>query len=215
MNHQETVAHICGYLHVEPEDVVNIYPYGSRVYGTASETSDLDYVIVFKEHLKPTLADLPGVFFFDYVALSESEFEDRILAHDNSALECLWLPSEGIVKHSKDFRSSFVLDLPTLRQAIASKASNSFVKAKKKLTVEKDLNPYIAKKSLFHSLRILIFGMQIASYGRIINYAAANRFWYKIRDTKSDRWEDFKTEWQPIYNRLSTTFRVLAPKEVE
>lgn len=203
---------ICRTLGIFPDDLVAVFSYGSKVYGTASERSDDDYILVLKDTSLRKVEDLPVSEHFDHTAYTVSQFEEKILAHEVSALECLWL-RPGLRLDLRHFSDVFVLDLPTLRQSFSSKASNSFVKAKKKFTVEKDRDPYIAKKSLFHSLRILVFGMQIASYGRIINYAAANRFWYKIKENKSERWEDYKAEWQPLYNRLSSTFRILAPKE--
>jgi hypothetical protein len=59
------------------------------------------------------------------------------------------------------------------------KAGNSFAKAGKKLDVEKE--HYKGKKSLFHSLRILMFGIQIAKAGRITNYGEANDLWKEIK----------------------------------
>lgn len=223
-------------LNVSGTDTLNIYPYGSKVYGTATEKSDDDFIIVMTDEgfantydlrviygvveAKDGTAKTAGIrcsdgvgYVFDGTIYSKSAFEEKILAHEVSVLECLWLPPGTAVKNEHDFSKDFILDLPTLRESFSSKASNSFVKAKKKFTVEKDRSPYLAKKSLFHSLRILVFGMQIASYGRIINYSAANRFWYKINRNPSERWEDYKAEWQPIYNRLSSAFRLLAPKE--
>ena len=88
------------------------------------------------------------------------------------------------------------------------------MKAKKKLIVEKDYDPYIGKKSLFHSLRIILFGIQIAQYGKIINYEEAN-IYYDIVKSEIIEWEYFKKKYQPIYNNLKTEFRKLAEKKRE
>ena len=44
---ENRVNEIINSLKIE-EDILAIYPYGSRVYGTASEVSDYDYIIVTK-----------------------------------------------------------------------------------------------------------------------------------------------------------------------
>ena len=48
--------------------------------------------------------------------------------------------------------------------------------------IKKDKNIYIAKKSLFHSFRIIDFGTQIAKNGRITDYGSTNHIWFEIRD---------------------------------
>ncbi|KAL9646506.1 hypothetical protein ABK040_006565 [Willaertia magna] len=64
------------------------------------------------------------------------------------------------------------------RKPISAKSNNSFVKAKKKIIVEKELK--IGLKSLFHSLRILHFGIQIAKHGKIINFEEATELYKDI-----------------------------------
>ena len=104
------------------------------------------------------------------------------------------------------------MNLPQLRHAISSKSSNSWVKAKKKFIVEEDFNPYIGKKSAFHSLRILNFGTQIAKYQRILNYSSANNYFDDIMNLNS--WDDINHQFKSVYNSLSTEFKLVAPKEI-
>jgi len=180
-----------------------VFPYGSRVYGTNSETSDYDYIIVSSIGYDPPK---PNITYY-----SKKEFQDKINEHEISALECIFLPGEYYQEISKQF--TFELDLPKLRSSISSKASNSWVKAKKKFTIEKDKDIYIGKKSLFHSLRIIDFGIQIARYKKIVDYSCTNDIWFEIRDNPSEDYNDYKTKYQPIYNSKMTEFRKLAPKE--
>ncbi|MNR15785.1 hypothetical protein D3C85_1323410 [compost metagenome] len=79
--------------------------------------------------------------------------------------------------------------------------------------MEKDYNPYIAKKSLFHSFRILKYGIQIAKYGRIFDYTEANYLWEEINSFETNDWEFFKTKYQPVYNELKSQFKLEAPKK--
>ncbi|MGW8181205.1 MAG: hypothetical protein ACWGQW_20945, partial [bacterium] len=105
----------------------------------------------------------------------------------------------------------FTLDLAKLRKSFSAKASNSWVKAKKKIEVHQEYR--LGRKSLFHCLRILEFGTQIAMRGRIVDYSAANLVWEKIQEQGFETWQEYKDYWQPIYNNARTAFRLLAPKE--
>lgn len=188
------------------EQILNIYLYGSRVYGCNSETSDYDYTVIIKgeNYWNQIIHDDINITFY-----SPDIFQRMIDEHNCSALECLWLKEEYIIKEEIKFK--FDLDLHTLREAFSKKASNSYVKCKKKLIVEEDFNPYIGKKSLFHALRIIIFGIQIAKNDKIIDYGEANPYLKEILDNPSEKWEDYQIKYQPIYNNLKSIFRELVP----
>jgi len=190
---------------INSKDILNIYRYGSVVYGTNTELSDEDFIVIIKDGLEKDII-IDGM---DLHLIPLEVFNKKLEEHDPMALECLYLPDSCKVLENKDLKHK--IDIEKLRNSFSAKASNSWVKAKKKLEVEKDFNVYLAKKSLFHSLRILTFGMQIASYGKIINYSAANNFWNNIKDNPSTEWTIYKEEFQSTYNRLKTTFRKLAP----
>lgn len=189
-------------------NIINQYQYGSRVYETHSVYSDYDYIFVVEGNKGIiTQQDFSNC---NVTIYDISAFENAIEQHEISVLECLFLPLKFIKKHNMDFK--FKVDIEKLRHSISSKSSNSWVKAKKKFEVEKDFNPYIAKKSLFHSLRILMFGIQIAKYGKIINYSEANDYWKEIKNIKSNNWEYYKNKYQPTYNSLKSEFKKVAPK---
>ncbi len=157
----------------ENPSVLNIYIYGSRVYGTYTEKSDYDYIVVVDtqenaQKLEPCARGENE----DFTIYTKEQFEEQVANHEISALECLFLSQENIIKKTVEF--PFTLDLEKLRPAISQKSSNSWVKAKKKFIVDKDYAPYIGQKSAWHSLRILDFGCQLARYGKITNYKETN-----------------------------------------
>ena len=45
---------ICKVLKIDYSQILNIYPYGSKIYGNGDENSDEDYVIVYKTFLLPS-----------------------------------------------------------------------------------------------------------------------------------------------------------------
>lgn len=186
------------------EPVLKTYQYGSRVYGCHNKDSDYDFIVIVESDKDLYYSvNFPDCNFTVY---SESMFIKRIQDHHISALECIFQ------NPSDPYRKYFKLDKEKLRRSISAVSSNSFVKCKKKLA-QGDI--YIGKKSLFHSLRILGFGIQIALTGRIVNYSAYNHFLYRIIDMNTDDWLPYQNIFQPIFNKMKSNFRVFAPLEAE
>lgn len=193
---------------IKSKDFLCVYPYGSRVYECNLDGDEDLLIIMDTEDKKHETQYSLG--YRDMSFYAKNSFQEMLLNHDIIALECFFLPEN--LKQKENIAFDFELDLKKLRHSVSHVSSNSFVKAKKKLTVEKDFNPYIGKKSLFHSLRILKFGIQIAEFGRIVNYAEANHLWDEIISDKSEKWEDYKIKYQPMYNQLKSEFKKIAPK---
>jgi hypothetical protein len=183
-------------------DILKTYQYGSRVYGCHTDDSDYDYITVVK-------SDEDLYYSVEYsntnfTVYSESMFIKKIKEHHISVLECIFQSkNDPYLRH-------FELDKSVLRRSISAVASNSFVKCKKKL---KQGDVYIGKKSMFHSLRILGFGIQIALTGKIVDYSAYNHFMDRIREMDSTNWRAYESIFRPVYNNYKTNFRIFAPLE--
>lgn len=194
---------------LQESDILSIYLYGSRVYGTDSSESDYDFIVVVNNGCVEQDSVNSTDYNFNAAIYQFDSFQDLINRHKNFALDCYFLPSEFRLKDDAKF--TFTLDLNKLRKEVSAKSSNSFVKCKKKFEVEKDRNVYVAKKSLFHSLRIIDFGIQIAEHGKITNYGSSNNLWVEIKNNPAETWEPYKAKYQEVYNNKMTSFRKLAP----
>lgn len=177
-----------------------IVPYGSRVYGTHKTNSDYDYLAITPENSKVETGTEYRHGNVDITIYRVNDFKEQLADHK---IHCL----EAYYQGKTPF--AFKVNLEKLRHSICQKASHSWVKAKKKVEVEKDY--YIGWKSLFHSLRILDFGFQIATKNSI-DYSHANDYWFAIRDLQTDNWAILEEIYKPIYNHLATEFRKVAPK---
>lgn len=186
------------------EHVIAIIPYGSHVYGTADYNSDHDYIVVIRDGVEHD--DQYRTHIGDYSVYSESHFQKLLDEQYIGAIEAFFTnPIQGSLK-----QFIYKVNLSKLRESISQRASNSFVKCKKKLTVETG-EERIGMKSLFHSLRMLQFGIQLATTGHISNFSCANQYWEAIKEIGPD-WSKLNETFKPIYNQLSTDFRVVAPK---
>ncbi len=225
---------------------ITLYPYGSRVYGTANEQSDYDFICVCG--IKST--DEVKFSFGDVTYYTETEFRNAIEEHEISILECAWtkpiVDELHMVVHP-------LIDKAKLRTSISAKASNSWVKCKKKLTVGSVVEKYpyngercegkgkiwiddgiddqdspcpgchkcqktkdreIGLKSLFHAFRIIDFGYQIATQGKIISYSSVNYIWDEIKDFIGT-WEQLNEKYKVQFNKAHSEFRKVAPKSKE
>lgn len=178
--------------------VIKEYSFGSVVYGTSLKDSDEDYIAVVdsEENLAYNVRGEK-----DYIVYSEDLFIQGIKNHEIYILECIFQDKNDV------YRKYFELDKGKLRKNVSSIASNSYVKCKKKI---QDGEEYIGLKSLFHSIRILDYGIQIAKYKEIVDYKSANIYFDDIMTIGGD-WNILHKKYKPIYNQLKSELRELCP----
>ena len=206
---------------------IKIFERGSVTYGTAHASSDKDYgvivpddtIIIDKEgifdndksdtRIHPCESPLENI---DLEIIKESDFLDLLNEHNPIAIEAIML---GQLKGFESFK----INPWKLRCKFGQIANNSWSKAKKKMTVEEDLDFYCGVKSLFHSIRLQMFACYFSNgeisienlfcvqsvYNEIIRDWAVNDF----------TWEDFKTKYKPIYNMYHSKMVECCPKPEE
>ncbi len=206
-----TIDEIIKRANLDDANVVCIYPYGSRVYGNFHKNSDYDFIVIVKSKTSDQFSD-------NYININYytvEEHQQRLDDHEISALECYFLPQKTLDNISYLFEKPypkfrFVLDLSKLRHSLSAKSSNSWVKCKKKLTIPVDFDLNIGRKSMFHSFRIIEFGIQIATHGKIVDYASCNDLYKEIMNYYE--WDELFNVFKLRYNALLTEFRKLAVK---
>lgn len=189
---------------IENDKVLNIYQWGSRVYGCFTDKSDYDYIVIVLDEYENFTSNLEiDNKHFNFYKISE--WNGMIKRNTIETLECLFADKDFIIKETISF--DIKINLIELRKSISKVCSNAYDKSRKKLTIEKDFNPYIAKKSLWHCIRILLFGIQCCKYNRIVNYSEANKYYKDIVLNESVDWNYYKTKWHKFCNELRSEFR--------
>ena len=181
-------------------DEFDMYLFGSQVYGTALYDSDWDYYVIglgFEVGQEIRNGDL------NFHVMNPAHYQALLDQHHVGAVEIFFANNTPF---------EFNVDKTKLRSEFSRTASNSWVKAKKKLTVEPEEFRPIGLKSLWHSLRILQLGIQLAETGQIVDFSEANTYFEDIVHSNLD-WEQLKEQYQPVYNSLASKFRNVAPKE--
>ena len=192
---------------------LNVYHYGSFVYGTfQKEISDYDYIVIIPDKFSDLDKEQFETDDCQYSFYTQSTWQEKLNNNDVDAIETYFLPQEFIIKETVKFQTEIKKE--KIRENFSKTASNSFVKCKKKLIVEKDFAPRVGKKSLWHSLRIIDFGTQILKYGKIKDYTSTNYLYDEIVNYEDNNWKYYKEKYQQLYNKMKTEFRSVEHKKL-
>jgi hypothetical protein len=190
-------------------DILNIYRYGSQNYGTAHAGSDTDYMVIIKDQEVKVQEIESKEFKLNIQIYTQNMFQKKLDDHEIEFIEAINFPILETVKMTFNF------DANKLRHSVSKKSSNSYVKAKKKLTVEKDRDYYSAKKSLYHVFRMLDYGVQLCkNNGKILNWESQKDLYHDIMKLPEDpeKWSEWEKTYKKKYNALSSEFKKVAPK---
>ena len=188
---------------IHPVRVKNIYVFGSQVYGTTTHNSDWDFIMI--ANTPNTNQEIRSGDFNIHV-MTEDQFLKNLKDHHSSSVEAFFTPKE--FRLQEDVKFDWKPNIPSLRHSFSHISSNSWVKCKKKM---EQGDYYIGVKSLFHSLRIPIFGIQIAKTGSIYDFSEANYIHDKIF-SKEWTWNELDLKFRPLRNSILTDFRKITTK---
>ena len=188
---------------IHPYRAISAYVYGSRIYGTSDENSDWDISLIAKTSVEAVeiKTDCFNIHVYTW---------DRWVAdlewHNPKNLECHFAPDSAILLEKQ--RHNLIINEARLRHAVCHVSSNSWVKARKKM----ECGEYrTGVKSLFHSIRIPMFGTQVASTGTIGDFSSANSIWKEI-DSREWDWTSLNERFRVDRNSVLTEFRKHASK---
>jgi len=189
---------------IHPVRIKAIFGFGSRVYGTASYDSDWDWIVIANTP-SPNQEIRSGD--FNIHVVTEDGFLNSLKEHKTSQVEAFMAPPE--FRLLEDIDINWKVNIPALRHSFSHTASNSWVKARKKM-IQGDY--YIGVKSMFHSLRIPMFGIQIATSGLITDFSEANWIYDKIFSKDNWKWNELDSQFRDLRNKINSDFRSVTQK---
>ncbi|MFA5313542.1 MAG: nucleotidyltransferase domain-containing protein [Methanomassiliicoccales archaeon] len=185
---------------LHPLKVRNIYLFGSRVYGSSKETSDYDIMVVAAHVLsKDQFSDGK----YNISVHVPNVFEDDLRAHDIIALECLWAPDFARLQEKIDYARTFVLDIGKFKVKLLSQSHDAWYRAKMSMRESDILR---GQKRVGHALKILLFGIQIANFGKIVDFTEVSSLYNEIAQSNQFEWEYFREKYLPIKRELEQKF---------
>lgn len=189
---------------IHPSKVKCIYVFGSQVYGTSNYQSDWDFIMIANHNVSNQEIKSGD---FNIHVIVPDEFSKMLKAHHPGAIECFYAPKE--FRLLENIKFEFKLSIPSLRHSFSHVSSNSWVKCKKKL---EQGDYYVGIKSLFHSLRIPMFGIQIAKDGYISDFSCANKINDLISSKNDWTWEELDEKFRSLRNQILSDFRKVTQK---
>lgn len=202
------------------------FSYGSAVYQNKTP-DDLDFIVVSDKPHDQVEIQIDGID-FQFSFYTVDEFISKLDMHNIAIIECYFLkdtnaPSlcyvyDDVVQTIFD---NFKFDILKLRSSISQISSNSYVKAKKKVVLEKDFDLQVGLKSLWHSFRMVQFGIDICKT-QSINFNGVNDLYDEIitdfktfenYDNSNEFWQFIHKKYKPMHNEIMSMFRKLAPKQ--
>lgn len=185
----------------QDNNILNCYIYGSHIYKSNDEFSDIDLILIVKEKQISENIDIH--------IFTVEEFQTLLNNMDIKALECFFIIDEF---KFENHIFTFNYNESNLRKSISTISNNSWVKSKKKITVLGDYDLRCGLKSLFHSIRILDYGIQISKYKKIISfetYSYILKDLHKLSNEFSfvDLWEKMNTKYHPLFKKLKSEFK--------
>lgn len=208
-------------LNIEDESILAIIPYGSNVYKN-KKSEDLDFFVIVKENIELSINEKD----IDITVLGVEQFLSECKSHTVRCMETIYTPENiehyfitSAVQLAFKELKNIDIDLKKMRENFSKTTSNSYVKAKKKIIVEKDYDYMSSLKSLWHSIRIANFGSQILENSKIDFHSMNNLYkeiekdyeLYNLED-KEEMWLNINKKYKPLFNKNNSLFKKLCPK---
>jgi predicted nucleotidyltransferase len=188
-----------------PDNIYNIYLFGSRLYRCNTSTSDYDFIAIV------------GGPYFDNSKLFEAENVNVNVLHIDYInyllrVNTIWimmlvspnLPREFVYLDRIKF-SKWELDLYRLKATVISDSQHNWSKAKKYCIQKQFRDANICKKNIIHAIRHVLLGLQVCQHGDIIDYECANDIWRELF-LLDQQFESFDQEWKFYESQYKKTF---------
>lgn len=186
---------LCTLFRWNDPDIHSVFRSGSHVYGTASSTSDEDFVVLLHDsNTRPDLLFRPQV---NVNVHSIFSFQTSLNKHSIFALECFFLPQEHRLKESSP-KLQCTLNAKTIFESANKRALSDFKKSARCFEHE----PFASKKKLFHAIRVLMFARQLIRHHTIVDYAEANSIWYELCKETDQQWSTYPLKYEPLFEQL-------------
>lgn len=189
--------------------VRNVYLYGSRIYGTSTDKSDYD-IIMISSHLlehEEKKTTINGVLLNIHI-ITPDKFLADLKIHNIMNLECLYAPGWAKLQEKQIFSKE--INIKKLIKNNLAQSFSSWRNAKFKLL---DGDIYRGQKSLFHSLRMLMFAAQLAEHGKITDFSVGNELYTEIMDSDEFEWSFYKEKYLPFKVELEEKLKSYSKSE--
>lgn len=198
---RDKVEELINYEKIEIKEIYCIYVYGSCLYNSLTEKSDLDLTIILENSNSEMKQVLMKGYEYSIHYLSIKGYKKKIEDYEVDILQSLWIPDELLFYPNFEFfnfRKEFKIDLEKLQRNTIQCLIGCRAKSKHNYSKDKKLS----LKNLVHGLRYLLFASQILKKGCIYNYSEGNLYFKEIFELNFHFWKDYDDYYYPISDKL-------------
>jgi predicted nucleotidyltransferase len=219
-------------LELDDDHVLNMYVYGSHIYGYATPMSDFDIIIVTDypddPYTKITNMKTPKHDFtlhkdpdgeYDVVMYNLENYKKLLQINVFYIVECLFVPDRFKIKNTMDLREYYLEHAFNPRRLLASlyfenRISNTIAKYNMESNRKKALRNY------FHMFRYCVFGYQLLTTRSISDFKSGNIYYEKIMNHMDDKIDyrglckSHSEEYDTLFNKVKIKVNELQ-KEVK
>ena len=180
-------------LPVSNKSVKNIYLFGSRVYGNYHELSDFDYIVIGDTLKYQEIVDGD----INVHIFNNNLFQKNLEDYDMRAIECFMAPDFAKLKEDTKFK--FKMNKKKFRESIFFQVNKNWRVGKKKFV---DGDVYGGKKRVYHSIRILLFAIQLLKKNKIVDWEEANKHSESILNDEHIEWDYYRLQYEVLKQSL-------------
>lgn len=196
---------------IHPLKVKNVFLYGSQVYGNTRKGSDYDIIMIAghlleHEEKRVTVNDK----LLNIHIITPDKFLADLKMHNIMNLECLFAPDWAKLQIKNPLPNE--INIKKLIKNNLAQSYSSWQGGKMKI---QNYDFHRGLKSIFHSIRMLMFANQIAEHGRIIDFSVANHLYSEIVDCDEIEWSYFREKYLPLKVELENKLKSYVSIEQE
>jgi len=195
-------------------DECTVALFGSRVYGTDDRFSDHDFMILYKgsrnfgKSLNKRAAQLNQRTINLHV-YAAAQFQAALYSHEPIAVELWMLPSEFVLQGPHPDKICWwqidhggAGNFHKFHHAFTKNVQSTWKKAEKRFWIDRRSS----LKCVFHALRTLEFGVQIAKQGRITNWRRMNHVLAAVHQPPCVEWSQVGARFHGQLQELTQEF---------
>eukprot|EP01080_Neovahlkampfia_damariscottae_P006610 gene6610-10773_t len=198
---------------------------GSRLYKSSEPGSDFDFLCICSM-IPKDFEERHQIRDINLHMMTEENYISNIINYDPFTLTSLWVPQKNIYLQTKKnysigtksvilhFQNKFVMNLDQLEHKFLAEKKLCINKSERYFSQDKR----ISLKNIIHSIRYLMFGIQILENGKIIDFTCANEFYKKIFSLKYEKWDEYYEEMKDYLVTIELEFKTKikdVKKEIE
>lgn len=185
-------------------NIINVYRFGSFVYGTQNANSDIDYIMVLNNYRIPYENFRLGNINIQIYTLAE--YQKKINNNEFPLIETTFYPDEFIIQ--ENYQITPALNASRISDSAIEQAYVDYNRAKRN-TISGEKSGYFVRKNLFHAFRKLVFAIELITKNTIEDFTIAMPYYDLVFSREFNTPEEIDSIFKTTFDTLIEQTRLL------